>query len=61
MVLFENRLRTSKRKKAKQVQKLLDLVEEVERKNNNKPFLFDLSHESVVTFIFNACSLLDVF
>ncbi|KAG7615428.1 AIG1-type guanine nucleotide-binding (G) domain [Arabidopsis thaliana x Arabidopsis arenosa] len=47
MVLFENRLRTSKRKKAKQVQKLLDLVEEVERKNNNKPFLFDLSHESM--------------
>ncbi|CAE6130121.1 unnamed protein product [Arabidopsis arenosa] len=46
MVLFENSLRTSKRKK-EQVQRLLDLVEEVERKNNKKPFLFDLSHETM--------------
>ncbi|CAL9232230.1 unnamed protein product [Arabidopsis halleri] len=47
MVMFENSLRTSKRKKAKQVQRLLDLVEEVVRKNNKKPFLFDLSHETM--------------
>lgn len=61
MVLFENSLRTSTRKKGKQVQRLLDLVEEVVRKNNKKPFLIDLSDETMVTFFFNACSLLDVF
>ncbi|XP_023636093.1 immune-associated nucleotide-binding protein 11 [Capsella rubella] len=44
-VLFDNRLKIVKRKKAKQVQELLQLVEEVVRKNNKKPFLLDLSHK----------------
>ncbi|XP_010437891.1 PREDICTED: immune-associated nucleotide-binding protein 8 [Camelina sativa] len=47
VVLFDNRAKTGKRKKAKKVQRLLDLVEEVVRKNNKKPFLFDLSHKTM--------------
>ncbi|CAA7033289.1 unnamed protein product [Microthlaspi erraticum] len=46
MVLFDNRPKADKNKKAEQVQELLSLVEEVMRKNNNKPFMVDFSHDT---------------
>ncbi|KAL1219910.1 Immune-associated nucleotide-binding protein 11 [Cardamine amara subsp. amara] len=45
-VLFDNSSKASESKKAKQVQELLDLVEVVS-KNNKKPFMVDLSHETM--------------
>ncbi|VVB08667.1 unnamed protein product [Arabis nemorensis] len=39
MVLFDDRPKTGQKKKAKRVQKLLNLVEKVVRKNNKKPFM----------------------
>ncbi|CAL9232239.1 unnamed protein product [Arabidopsis halleri] len=47
MVQFDNRAKASESKKAKQVQEFLHLVEEVVRKNNNKPFTFGLQHETM--------------
>lgn len=65
MVVFDNRQKTGKKKKAKKVQELLNLVEEVVRKNNKKPFMVDLSHETRVSFFvfffLLQCSVFGVF
>ncbi|KAL1196007.1 Immune-associated nucleotide-binding protein 11 [Cardamine amara subsp. amara] len=45
-VLFDNSSKASESKKAKQVQELLDLVEVVSKKNK-KPFMVDLSHDTM--------------
>ncbi|KAL1196006.1 Immune-associated nucleotide-binding protein 13 [Cardamine amara subsp. amara] len=44
-VLFDNRRNIPKRNKEKQVQDLLELVEQISRKNNGKSYMGDLSLE----------------
>ncbi|KAF3569287.1 hypothetical protein DY000_02015015, partial [Brassica cretica] len=44
-VLFDNRRNIPKSKKDKQVQDLLNFVEQISKKNNGKPFMADLSLE----------------
>ncbi|CAH8332005.1 unnamed protein product [Eruca vesicaria subsp. sativa] len=44
-VLFDNRRNIPKSKKEKQVEDLLNFVEQISKKNNGKPFMADLSLE----------------
>lgn len=41
--MFDNRLNVEKEKREKQVQDLLNLVEQVSKKNNGKSYMGDLS------------------
>lgn len=45
MVLFDNRRNIPKSTKDKQVQDLLNFVQQISKKNNGKPFMADLSLE----------------